>query len=280
MSFCLLFVCKCVLYYCHRVATQLQLTNILYIISHFNWILPPYQIRYAQLQGVFNFRQRICNYRKFSHHRSVAALLIHILQNTVQTELACLAQDITIYHIWTPKQVALLNSRHTSVCMFAMSLLTYSMQHGPSWEASRFSASQEIPRILWNPKVHYCLHKCPPPVSILSQLDPVHTPHITLPEDRLNIILPSASGSPQWSLSLRFPHQNPVHASPLHHPRYIPGPFHSSLFYHPQNIGWGVQISKFLNIWFSLFPCYLIPLRLICSPQLSILKHPQSLFLP
>ena len=33
MSFCVLFVCKCVLYYCHRVATQLQLTNIAYIIS-------------------------------------------------------------------------------------------------------------------------------------------------------------------------------------------------------------------------------------------------------
>jgi hypothetical protein len=28
VSFCVLFVCKCVLYYCHRVATQLQLTNI------------------------------------------------------------------------------------------------------------------------------------------------------------------------------------------------------------------------------------------------------------
>jgi len=27
-----LFVCKCVLYYCHRVATRLQLTNILYHI--------------------------------------------------------------------------------------------------------------------------------------------------------------------------------------------------------------------------------------------------------
>jgi len=29
------------------------------------------------------------------------------------------------------------------------------MEQNPSWEANRFSASQEIPRILWNLKVHY-----------------------------------------------------------------------------------------------------------------------------
>jgi len=31
----------------------------------------------------------------------------------------------------------------------------------------------------------------------------------------LNIILPFAPGSPQWSVSLRFPHQNLVHGSPF-----------------------------------------------------------------
>jgi hypothetical protein len=37
-------------------------------------------------------------------------------------------------------------------------------------------------------------------------------PYPHFQKTHLNIILPSAPGSPQWSLSLNFPHQNPVHA--------------------------------------------------------------------
>ena len=40
------------------------------------------------------------------------------------------------------------------------------MEQSPSWEANWFSASQEIPLILWNPKCHYRIHMCPLTVPI------------------------------------------------------------------------------------------------------------------
>ena len=53
-----------------------------------------------------------------------------------------------------------------------------------SWAANWFAASQEIPSISRNPKVHYRTHKRLPPVSILGQPNPVHMPilkHAQLP---------------------------------------------------------------------------------------------------
>ena len=79
-------------------------------------------------------------------------------------------------------------------------LLTYSMVQSPSWEANWFAASQEIPRILWNPKVHYRTHKRPPPVPILGQPYPVHIPTSHLLEIHPKIIHPSMPRSPQWSV--------------------------------------------------------------------------------
>jgi hypothetical protein len=81
-------------------------------------------------------------------------------------------------------------------------LLTHSMEQSPSWEAKMSWATQEIARILWNPKVHNRIHKSPPPVPILSQIDPVHAPPSNLSQVHFNIILPSTPGS--------FRHNYPV----------------------------------------------------------------------
>ena len=85
-------------------------------------------------------------------------------------------------------------------------LLTYSTVQSPSWAANWFTASQEIPRISRNPKVHYPTHKRPPPVSILGQPNPVHIPTSHLLEIHPNIIHPSTPRSTdnRWKLNTRM----------------------------------------------------------------------------
>jgi len=69
------------------------------------------------------------------------------------------------------------------------------MEQIPSREANQFWAKQEIPRILWNPKVHFRIHMYQSPVPILSQLEPAQDPTSHFLKIRHNIILPSTNGS-------------------------------------------------------------------------------------
>jgi len=116
------------------------------------------------------------------------------------------------------------------------------MEHSPSREANRFSASQEIARILWNLKVPYRVYKSLLPLPILSQLDPVHAPPTShFLKIHLNIILQSTPESSKSFLSLRFPHQKPYMHLSTPHTCYMPCPCHSPRIDHPNNMCKGMQ---------------------------------------
>ena len=121
----------------------------------------------------------------------------------------------TIRNMWCLSY--LLTNLHTYLLTY---LLTYSMAQSPSWEANWFAASQEIPRISRNPKVHYRTHKRPPPFPILGQPNLVHIPTSHLLEIHPNIIHPSTPRSPQWFFPSGFPTKtlytplsSPIHAT-------------------------------------------------------------------
>jgi hypothetical protein len=80
-----------------------------------------------------------------------------------------------------------------------------------SSEAASCAATQELPSILWNPKVHYRVHQSPALVPILSQFGQVHKTPSYL--SKIHLILPTniRLGLPSGLLSSGFP-TNILHA--------------------------------------------------------------------
>ena len=120
------------------------------------------------------------------------------------------------------------------------------MEHSPSSEANMSSASQEIPRVLWNPTVHYRAYNSPAscPYPEPDQSSPFPLSHLLI---HLNIILQCMPASSKWSPSLRSPHQNLVGTSCPPPPKLAIYPDHLILLFdHPSNTWWAVEIIKLL----------------------------------
>jgi hypothetical protein len=101
------------------------------------------------------------------------------------------------------------------------------MELSPSSEVASCAATHEIANIFRNPKIHYRVHKIPPLVPILSQIDPVHTNPSHL---RFTLILSTHLSLclPRGILPSGFPIN--ILCSFLFSPIYVTCPAHLILF--------------------------------------------------
>jgi hypothetical protein len=120
----------------------------------------------------------------------------------------------------------------------------------PSREAANCAAIQELPNILRNPKVHCRVHKSPPLILILSQINPIHIILFYTSKIHFNIVYPHTFWSSQWSPSFRLSHQYPIRIPRLPHSCSMSCPSHPPWLDHSKYI-W--RRVKFMLVTIPLF---------------------------
>jgi hypothetical protein len=71
---------------------------------------------------------------------------------------------------------------------WSVQLISHAKLKRVSRGANNYTAGQEIPRTSLSPKVQYCILNRPPPVSILSQIIPVHALQFRIFKKHFNFI--------------------------------------------------------------------------------------------
>ena len=133
---------------------------------------------------------------------------------------------------------------------------------------------------MWNPTVHYCVHKSPPLTPILSHMNLIQLLFYFL-NTHFSFICPSMPRSSKWSVSHRFPHQNSVCTFLLPHTCRMPYPSHSPETLTPNRIWSAVQIMKLRIMQVSFAPFTYPPLgrNIMFSNTLSVrdqVSHPYT----
>jgi hypothetical protein len=153
------------------------------------------------------------------------------------------------------------------------------MELRASWEAASCAATQELPNILWNPKLHHVFTRALHLFRSWARSIQSIPPHPISLESTLILSTHLRFHRPSVSFLLAFPPISYMHSSSPHS-CYLPRPSHPLWSDHSDYTWRTVKFMMLLIVQFSPPFRHFISLLSTYSPQHPVLKHPQSRFLP
>ena len=172
----------------------------------------------------------------------------------MKADWSCRSGNMTNFSTWCQCQIMGLTS-------LLLPQNSNSMEHSLG-ETISVLTSQEILCILWNLKLHYCVHKRPTCVPILSWINPVHILSFYFLEVYLNVILPSV---PRFSKLSVLGFRTKTVYVPLLSPIYATCQIYYIILDFVTQIIFGENNTSYCAL--SSSPCYLLHLRSSILPQ-------------